>query len=172
MKQPEIGRKIAELRQQRSLTQEELADRCHLNVRSIQRLEAGIVTPRLSTLRLLSGVLEFEFNDENSSEANFWLLLMHLSSVLPLIIIPLIIWIWKKDEMPEIEYQGVDVINFQISMSIYLFAASMLVFAVIGLFILPFLGMFIFFMTIINTIKVALEQEYHYPLTINFVKQA
>ncbi len=44
--------------------------------------------------------------------------------------------------------------------------------AVIGLFILPFLGMFIFFMTIINTIKVALEQEYHYSLTINFVKQA
>ena len=57
-------------------------------------------------------------------------------------------------------------------MTIYLFAASMLVFAVIGLFILPFLGMFIFFMAIMNTIKVAMEQEYHYPLTINFIKQA
>ena len=41
MKQPEIGKKIAELRKQKGLTQEELAFQSNLNVRSIQRMEAG-----------------------------------------------------------------------------------------------------------------------------------
>ncbi len=54
MRQPEIGRKITDLRKQQGLTQEELAYRCRLNVRSIQRIETGEVTPRLSTLKLLS----------------------------------------------------------------------------------------------------------------------
>ncbi|MFQ5605480.1 MAG: DUF4870 domain-containing protein [bacterium] len=168
MKQPELGRKITELRKQRGFTQEELAYRSRLNVRSIQRVESGEVTPRLSTLKLLSEVLEFELNSEGQADSNPWLLLMHLSSVIPIVIIPLIIWIWKRDELPEIESHGIDVLNFQISMSIYLFAASMLVFVVIGLLILPALGIFIFFVAIINTIKVALEQDYRYPLSIRF----
>ncbi len=54
MIQREIGNKIAELRKQKGLTQEELAYRAQLNVRSVQRIESGEVTPRFSTLKLLS----------------------------------------------------------------------------------------------------------------------
>ncbi|MCS5489833.1 helix-turn-helix domain-containing protein [Algoriphagus limi] len=46
MKQPELGKKISELRKAKGMTQEELVEKCNLNVRTIQRIEAGEVTPR------------------------------------------------------------------------------------------------------------------------------
>lgn len=57
MKQPELGNKIAEARNQKGWTQIELAEKCNINIRSIQRIETGEVNPRNSTLRLISEVL-------------------------------------------------------------------------------------------------------------------
>jgi transcriptional regulator with XRE-family HTH domain len=53
MKQPELGKKISELRKAKGLTQEELVEKCNLNVRTIQRIEAGEVTPRTFTIKAL-----------------------------------------------------------------------------------------------------------------------
>ena len=170
MKQPEIGRKIAELRKQHGFTQEDLAYKANMNVRSIQRLESGDVIPRVSTLYILSKILDYDFNADSKHETDFWLLFMHLSCVFPIVIPALVVWIWRKDENLDIQEQGMDVINFQISMCVYLFAGAMLVFVAIGILILPLLGIFIFFVSIINTIKVAMDQSYKYPLTINFIK--
>jgi transcriptional regulator with XRE-family HTH domain len=39
MKQPDLGKKILELRKQKGLTQEELVELCNINVRTIQRIE-------------------------------------------------------------------------------------------------------------------------------------
>jgi len=66
MKQPELGRKIAELRKAKSLTQEELVEKCRLNVRTIQRIESGMVTPRSYTLKAIFAALEFTMNDSES----------------------------------------------------------------------------------------------------------
>lgn len=63
MKQPELGKKIVELRKQLNLTQEELVDKCNVNVRTLQRIEAGEVTPRLSTLRVITEALELDFDE-------------------------------------------------------------------------------------------------------------
>lgn len=57
MKQPELGRKILELRKQKGFTQEELVEQCNINVRTIQRIEAGEVTPRSFTLKSILEVL-------------------------------------------------------------------------------------------------------------------
>ncbi|GHC43207.1 helix-turn-helix domain-containing protein [Ulvibacter litoralis] len=63
MRQPELGQKIQELRKQKGLTQEELVDLCNINVRTIQRIEAGEVTPRSYTLKSIFNVLDFDFNE-------------------------------------------------------------------------------------------------------------
>ena len=60
MKQPEVGKKIFESRKAKGLTQEELVEKCNLNVRTIQRIEAGDVTPRSHTVKILFEVLEIE----------------------------------------------------------------------------------------------------------------
>ena len=64
MKQPELGKKIFESRKAKGLTQEELVEKCNLNVRTIQRIEAGDVTPRSHTIKTLFEVLEIEWNGE------------------------------------------------------------------------------------------------------------
>ncbi len=62
MKQPELGRKILDLRKQKGLTQEELVEKCNISVRTIQRIEAGEVTPRSYTVKTILAALGYEFN--------------------------------------------------------------------------------------------------------------
>ncbi|WP_157359787.1 helix-turn-helix domain-containing protein [Algoriphagus mannitolivorans] len=64
MKQPELGRKISELRKAKGLTQEELVEKCNLNVRTIQRIEAGEVTPRSYTVKALFEALDFQDSND------------------------------------------------------------------------------------------------------------
>lgn len=53
MKQPGLGKKIAELRTAKGLTQSELASACNLSLRTVQRIESAEVEPRSFTVRLL-----------------------------------------------------------------------------------------------------------------------
>ncbi|MBX2900984.1 MAG: helix-turn-helix transcriptional regulator [Cyclobacteriaceae bacterium] len=53
MQQPELGKRLTALRKEKNLTQEELVERSHVSVRTIQRIEAGEVLPRISTIKIL-----------------------------------------------------------------------------------------------------------------------
>jgi uncharacterized Tic20 family protein len=177
----ELGFKIQELRKQKGMTQEDLAEKTGLSVRTIQRIESGEVDPRSYTLSQIAEALgvniteltresESELEKPNKSSTRIWLTLLHLSGFFVLLVPPLIIWILKKDEIPEMDKHGRDVLNFQISMWIYLFAASFSIFLAIGILILPLLGIFSTFVVIINTIRVANGNSYKYPLSIRFIK--
>lgn len=67
MKRSDIGKKVAGLRKQKGYSQDGLAYLCKMNVRSIQRIEAGQVQPRPYTLKVLSEVLDFKFEYGNNS---------------------------------------------------------------------------------------------------------
>ncbi len=79
MKQPELGKKIAELRKTQRLTQEELVDKCNISIRTIQRIEAGEVTPRDYTIKTILSALEYDIEEidppagEKSYEVEAWL---------------------------------------------------------------------------------------------------
>ncbi|MGY6521199.1 MAG: helix-turn-helix domain-containing protein [Mongoliitalea sp.] len=66
MKQPQLGQKIQEWRKAKGLTQEELVERCNINVRTIQRIEAGEVTPRSYTVKAILEALGIENEDHLS----------------------------------------------------------------------------------------------------------
>jgi transcriptional regulator with XRE-family HTH domain len=53
MQQPELGKRLTALRKEKNLTQEELVEKSHVSVRTIQRIEAGEVLPRMVTVRIL-----------------------------------------------------------------------------------------------------------------------
>ncbi len=63
-----IGKQIMLARQQMKLTQTELANKCNLNVRTIQRIENEEVNPRLYTLRIISEAIGIMLMDENDIE--------------------------------------------------------------------------------------------------------
>ncbi|TPN84076.1 helix-turn-helix transcriptional regulator [Aquimarina algicola] len=69
MKQPELGQKISELRKSRGLTQEELVEQCNISVRTIQRIEAGEVSPRSYTIKTILSVLDYGLDQIKSEES-------------------------------------------------------------------------------------------------------
>jgi len=71
MNQPDLGLKITELRQQKGLTQEKLAEYCEVSTRTIQRIESGEVEPRSFTRNSLSNTLNFDFGKENTDNQSF-----------------------------------------------------------------------------------------------------
>jgi transcriptional regulator with XRE-family HTH domain len=68
MQQPELGQKIQNWRKAKGLTQEELVEQCNLNVRTLQRIEAGEVLPRSFTVKSILEVLKVDFSELNMKE--------------------------------------------------------------------------------------------------------
>lgn len=98
MNQPDLGLKIAELRQQKGLTQEKLAEYCEVSARMIQRIGSGEVEPRAFTRNSLSNILAFDFGKGNTNNQSLWLALLYLSSAVCTVFVPLLLWSWKKDQ--------------------------------------------------------------------------
>jgi D-alanyl-D-alanine-carboxypeptidase/D-alanyl-D-alanine-endopeptidase len=193
MNQPDLGLKITELRQQKSLTQEKLAEYCDVSTRTIQRIESSEAEPRSFTRNSLSNILEFDFGKENTNNENLWLALLHISSVVCIVFIPLLLWSWKKDQSYKIDQQGRAVLNFQITITLVLFAfvlALMIVPAIMlmvqnldggpGILgdiftLLPpipilFVGIFTTYQAVVNTVRALSDKPIRYPLSIPFVK--
>jgi XRE family transcriptional regulator, regulator of sulfur utilization len=53
-----LAKKLLDARKKKGLTQEELADKTNITVRTIQRIESGETIPRAFTLRTLAAALE------------------------------------------------------------------------------------------------------------------
>ena len=99
---------LLELREKLNLTQEELADKAKVSVRTIQRIEAG-TRPKGFTLEALSNALgvsknvlledKIESNNINKQLIKYINLSSIILIILPLgsILLPLIIMYWKKE---------------------------------------------------------------------------
>jgi uncharacterized Tic20 family protein len=194
MNQPQLGLKVADLRQQKGLTQERLAELCEVSPRTIQRIESGEVDPRAYTLHCLGEALEFDFGVENAPNENLWLTVLHLSSVFCILIVPLLLWSWKKNQSYKIDQHGRLALNFQITMTLCLFAAMF--FMLVGLpalvllsmdmgegfvilastlavfSILPFIfiGLFCTYQGVVNAMRALADKPVRYALSIPFVK--
>lgn len=70
MKQPELGRKITLLRKEKGFTQEELVDKCNISVRTLQRIEAGEVTPRSYTVKTILAALDYDLSKISDDDGN------------------------------------------------------------------------------------------------------
>ena len=180
MNQPDLGLKITELRQQKGLTQEKLAEYCEVSTRTIQRIESGEVEPRSFTRNTLSNILEFDLGRENSENANLWLALLHLSSVFCVVFIPLLLWSWKKNESYKIDRQGRDVLNFQITITLVLFAFVLLltvfpsaggdIFTMLQPLPIIFIAIFTTYQGVVNAFRALSDKPVRYALSIPFVR--
>ena len=172
-----IGEKIKSIRIQKGLTQEVLAEKTSVSTRTIQRIENNEVDPRSYTLEKISEALNIDFAEfsnfqfENIKKEDTKLLaLLHLSGLFVFLFPPLLIWLWKKDQIVDLDKHAKDVINFQLTMWIYLFASMLLVFLIIGVPLLIFLGITSSIIIVLNTIKVLNKQPYKYPYSRKFLK--
>lgn len=83
---------------------------------------------------------------------------------------PLIVWLIKKDQYIEVDRQGKDALNFQISMQIYFIMSGLLVIVGIGLLLIAALGIFNLVVIIIASVKSNSAERFEYPIAIRFIQ--
>ena len=106
-----------------------------------------------------------------------WSALCHASALLGVfihfpghIIPPLIIWLAKRHEAPEIDAHGKEALNFQISMLIYNAVALVFCLILVGFVFLAILWVLNAVFVIIAAIQASDGKFYRYPMTIRFIQ--
>jgi len=56
-----FGKELIKVRKVRGWTQAEVAEKCNVTIRTIQRIESGDVKPRSSTIKIISKFFEVDF---------------------------------------------------------------------------------------------------------------
>jgi transcriptional regulator with XRE-family HTH domain len=153
-----IGRRIHQIRKEKGMTQEQLAARAGINLRTLQRIEKGDTEPRGNTLRLLSNALgerlevsaeygrgeyaraEYAFTGGSASAEygrapdHLYLAFLHLSALsfvfIPLgnILLPFILWMVRRDRVVGLQEQATGLLSFQIIWTLFA-AACFFIFA-------------------------------------------
>ncbi len=108
-------------------------------------------------------------------ETRQWAMMLHLSQlagfVIPMggLILPILIWQLKKEEMPELDIHGRIVANWIIAETIYTIISVILVFFIVGIFLLIPLSIIAIAFPIIGAVKANEGQTWKYPLSINIL---
>jgi uncharacterized Tic20 family protein len=106
---------------------------------------------------------------------NQLLVLTHLSQLLTFItgfgglIVPLVIWATQKENVCNMDKQGKNIVNFQLSMLTYSIICIPFVFVIVGIFGLIGLCLLSFIFPIMNAIKASHGESPKYPLSLNFI---
>lgn len=122
-------------------------------------------------------IIEPEVEKKLNPNEKSWAIAVHLLAFVTFIGIPLgnilgplILWLIKKGDMPLVDEQGKSALNFQISMTIYAVISFFLIFAFVGIVLLPIVIIMDIICTIIAAVKVNNGEPYSYPLSIHFLK--
>lgn len=104
-----------------------------------------------------------------------WALASHLGAlagyVVPLgnIIVPLVIYISKRNESEAIANQARESLNFQITITLLVIGSLVLTFLIIGMFLLPVVVLLQLIFVIIAALAVDKNKLYRYPFSIRLV---
>ena len=103
-------------------------------------------------------------------------MLVHLAGLstyigIPLgnILVPLIIWLVKKDESPTVMREGRESVNFNLSFTIYGIAAGFLCYVVVGFVLLPVVLIAHIVLAIQAALKANKGESVHYPFMLRFI---
>jgi len=111
-----------------------------------------------------------------SKDERMWGMLCHIAAlagfIIPFgnVIGPLVIWLIKKEEMPFVNDQGKESLNFQITVMIAAFICGVLMLVVIGLFLLIALMIANLVLVIMAAIKANSGVAYRYPWALRLIK--
>lgn len=112
-------------------------------------------------------------NTNLSADAKNWAVLTHLSAFamllgIPSVVGPVVTWAVKKDD-PYVDFHGKEAMNFNISFLIYGAISAVLILALVGLVLLPLVGLTWFVLVIVAAVRASDGEYYRYPFTIRFI---
>ena len=97
-------------------------------------------------------------------------ILAHILTLVGGFIAPLVIWLVKKDESPFVEEHAKESLNFQITIFLCYVISFILMFIIIGIFLLAVLGLVHLILVIIATMKASEGKYYKYPINFRIIK--
>jgi uncharacterized Tic20 family protein len=106
-----------------------------------------------------------------SNEERTWCVFTHLSALsmffIPFghLVGPLVMWLIKRGEMPMVDRQGKEALNFQLTVTIVSLLCSPLVFIGIGIVVLVLLWIANLILIVVAAVKTSEGVVYRYPLT-------
>lgn len=154
---------IKALRRAKGLSQESLAENARINLRTLQRIEAGDTIPRGETLRLLAQALDVPVESLVPAPAEdiSFLKILNLSALsfwlLPLggVLVPLVLWLYNRQRVAGVMELGKRILNFQITWAIIVYGLTLvMVFSTFAgrFFLNPFVVVCVLFlMAFLNT---------------------
>lgn len=110
----------------------------------------------------------------DDKETRNWAMVLHLSMLSGLVvpfaglIVPIVIYILKKDELPGLVPHGHVVFNWMISAVIYAVISMLLIIVIIGIPLLAALAIISIIFPIIGGVKASDGEVWPYPLSIRF----
>ena len=137
MKDNELANRLIELRKRKGFSQEFLAEDSGISLRTIQRIEKGETQPRGDTLQRIAkgfGVTSEELIDWKLEKNSSYLVLLNTSALsflfFPIlgVLIPLVMWASKKNNVHKVDEVGKEVVNFQITWCLFIFLFYLLIF--------------------------------------------
>ncbi len=176
--------KLVAIRKLKGYSQEKLAEKAGINIRTLQRLEKNFAQPQPHTLKILADSLEVTIEDfmmvQSDPMPTQMPALMHFlgasGSFIPFgnLIVPFGFWLYRKKQFPELDAHAKAVLNFHLSITLYIFLSLFLFFSVESLgwlvFVTVFLGFMIPIFSIISGLRVLKNKQPTYPFSIHFLK--
>ena len=115
-------------------------------------------------------------NHPSKSTDTQLLVVTHLSQLLNLftgfggLIVPLVLWLTKKDSIVGMDEHGKAILNFQLSLLLWIFISipAILLFG-LGILSLIFIGIISFILPIVNAVKASNGESPSYFMTIKFI---
>lgn len=104
------------------------------------------------------------------SEQRTWAMFAHLGGILVSWLCPLIIYLVCKGRGAFVEDQAKEALNFQITYFIAIVASAILIFAIVGIVLLPIVFILAMVFGIMGSVKAYHGEPYRYPLNIRFIK--
>jgi uncharacterized protein len=108
------------------------------------------------------------------SQTRLWGMILHLSLLLSFsivgIVVPILIWQLKKNELPAVDEHGKNAVNWLISACIYFLVGCILAPMLVGIPLLWILGVLQIVFPIVAAIKANGGEVWKYPAAIAFFK--
>ncbi|MDY7025612.1 MAG: DUF4870 domain-containing protein [Pseudomonadota bacterium] len=111
-----------------------------------------------------------------SNEQQNWASIAHVCALSGLffpfgqILGPAIVYLMKKDESEFIAKHAMEAVNFQITNTLFLFIASLLMLVLIGFVLFPLVLVFDAIFVIVAALAAQKAEHYRYPLTLRLFK--
>jgi uncharacterized Tic20 family protein len=88
---------------------------------------------------------------------------------IPALVGPFVVWLWKRD-IPYVDEQGKEALNFNISFLLYGIASAVLIILLVGLLLLPIVFVTWFVLVIVASVRASAGEDYRYPFTLRFIR--